>query len=743
MTAAAAGVSALGTAAISSYADFEQLKGGIETLFGTGGVASIEEYAQNVGKSVDEIRGEYETLSKAQELAMQNANNAYKNAGLSANEYMETITGFAASLKQSTTDEVEAATAANQAVIDMADNANKMGTSMESIQNAYQGFAKQNYTMLDNLKLGYGGTKSEMERLLKDAEKIHEETTGEVTHYDINNLADVYAAIHDVQTELGITGTTSKEVATTISGSMNMAKAAWSNLLTGIADDTADFDGLIDGFVESVTAVAGNLIPRIETTLGGVGRLIEQLLPQLINRIPELLEGVIPQLLQSGINMISAVLNGIQSNLASVANSAIDIVMMLVDSFIGMLPQLLETGVQIIVELAIGIANALPTLIQTIATALPLVIETLLSSVDTLAETGYEILHSLIEGIVSGIPEMLPRILEFIQGFADSLAERAPILIEKGFELLSMLVDGIVSAIPILVEQVPTIVSTFANIINDNFPTILLKGVEIILELIKGIISAIPTIVANIPQIVTAIVDVIMAFQWLNLGKNIITFFKNGITSMVGHVKTAGKAVHNAIKNAVTNLPATLSNIGKSAIHNLGSTISGLKSYVETNALKIVSAIESTMLKLPSKMISIGSDIVKGLWNGIANMTGWVVSKIQGFGDSVLSGIKDFFGIHSPSTEFEWIGRMCVAGFDEGMEDFMNTDGITKNVKANLSTLQQNATGAKVFGGTMAGYRGFQQIVNINQPVRTPDEMARAMRLESKYGLIRGDVEYG
>lgn len=236
LAAAATGVVALTKAAIEGYAEYEQLIGGVETLFkDSAGV--VEGYA----------------------------NNAYKSAGMSANAYMETITGFSASLLQSLGgDTAKAAEYGNQAVIDMSDNANKMGTSMESIQNAYQGFAKQNYTMLDNLKLGYGGTKEEMQRLLDDAEKI----SG--IKYDISNFGDITQAIHTIQTELGITGTTAKEAASTISGSTAMMKASWDNLVVGIADDNADFDTLISNFVESASTAMGNLIPRIEIALNGV-----------------------------------------------------------------------------------------------------------------------------------------------------------------------------------------------------------------------------------------------------------------------------------------------------------------------------------------------------------------------------------------------------------------------------------------------------------------------------------------
>lgn len=657
MTAAAAGVSALGTAAINSYADFEQLKGGIETLFGTGGAASIEEYAQNVGKSVDEIRGEYETLSKAQELAMQNANNAYKNAGLSANEYMETITGFAASLKQSTTDEVEAATAANQAVIDMADNANKMGTSMESIQNAYQGFAKQNYTMLDNLKLGYGGTKSEMERLLKDAERIHEETTGEVTNYDINNLADVYAAIHDVQTELGITGTTSKEAATTISGSMNMAKAAWSNLLTGIADDSADFDGLIDGFVESVTAVASNLIPRITTVLSGIGKLIERLLLVALDLAIQILTDTLPELLQSGVNMVEALIRGIQENFPAIMDAAVDIVMMLVNSFIGMLPQFLELGLQVIVELALGIAEALPELVPTIIDVLLQIVDVLITNIDLLLDAALQLIIGLTEGIIASLPVLIERLPEIVMTIVNVLIEYAPELLQAALVIITMLLEGLFKYLPQLLVMLPQLVARIVSKLSENAPKLIASAIEFIGALADGLWDNLTDLLDEIPDIVDDIVDAFM------------------------------------------------------------DTI--------------------------NRFIDFGSAIIDGIWSGISAGWNWLTGKVKEVAGSLFGAAKEELDINSPSRKFKWLAEMCVAGWDEGSEGLMSTEGITKSVKANLSTLQQNATGAKVFGGTMAGYRGFQQIVNINQPVRTPDEMARVMRLESKYGLIRGDVEYG
>ncbi len=637
--AAVAGVTALGTASLKSYADFEQLKGGIETLFGANGARSVEEYADTVGKSVDDVRDQYKMLMKAQNLALENASAAYKTAGLSQNEYMETVTSFAASLKQSTENEVEAAKAANQAVIDMSDNANKMGTNMEAIQNAYQGFAKQNYTMLDNLKLGYGGTKTEMERLLKDAQAI----SG--IKYDINNLSNVYEAIHVIQTELGITGTTAKEASTTISGGLNAVKASWENLTTAIASGEG-IEQSLDAFIDSVMTAGDNIIPRIEVVAGGIVDVIQKLIPRIAGKAPELID------------------------------------------------------------------------------------------------IGIKFLTNFVDGFVTSIPEKLPEILDFVQQFADGVAEKVPLFIEKGFELLQKLVEGIISALPILIQKVPTIITTFADIINDNFPTILLKGAEIIWNLIKGIISAIPTLIENIPKIIEAIVSVIQAFGWLNLGRNIINWFKDGILSMVSAAKNAGTTIFNSIHNAICNLPSTLSNLGRRAIQSMSNGIGGMLGAVKNAAVNIATGIVNAFSSLPGQMLTIGKNIISGIWSGISSGWSWLVGKVREFAGSLFDAAKEALGIKSPSRKFKWLAEMCVAGWDEGAEDLMNTDNMTKNINSRLSALKMNIIGAKALTGGFAGYGTLQQIININRQVSTPDEMARAIRLESKYGLMRG-VSYG
>lgn len=617
----AAGFGVMTKSALDSFASLEQNIGGVETLF--------KDSAQKV---------------------IDSAENAYKTAGLSANAYMETVTSFSASLLQSLGNDTEkAADYADRAIIDMSDNANKMGTSMEMIQNAYQGFAKQNYTMLDNLKLGYGGTASEMYRLLQDAANLNEEfaSTAKFSmdskgHLEAN-FADITEAIHIVQTEMGITGTTAKEASETISGSIASAKGAFDNFLNGTGSPEALAESMVTAG-KNVLKGLGEIVPRLLQTLPEVGKLIQE---NLVNSL-------------SGDSM----------------------------------QKIVEAGKNAVMSLIDGMLASIPTIIPVALNFVKLIADTVITNVPTLIQKGYELLSNLVDGFVKAIPAALPKILDFTQGIGDKLAEAAPVMIQKGFELLQKLVEGIVTAVPILIARVPEIISTFANIINDNFPTILMKGVQLLGQLVMGLIQAVPTLIANIPKIIRAIVDTLMAFQWLNLGRNIIKFLGDGIGAMKDFVVKKGFEILTGLKNALLNLPSTLANIGKSAMHGLGNTISGLVSYVKTAALKIASGIESAILTLPGKMLSIGKNIVQGLWNGISDMTGWVIDKIKGFGESVLGGIKDFFGIHSPSRVMrDEVGKYMAQGVGVGFEKNIPIKQMTAGMKKAIGKIQTAAIG--------------------------------------------------
>lgn len=368
--AGASAVAMITKSAVDGYAEYEQLAGGVETLF---------------KDSADVLMGY--------------ADRAYQTAGLSANEYMTTVTSFSASLLQSLGgDTAKAADYADQAIIDMSDNANKMGTSMESIQYAYQGFAKQNYTMLDNLKLGYGGTKEEMQRLLADAEKI----SG--IKYDISSFADVTQAIHVIQTELGITGTTALEASETIQGSASAMKASWQNLMVGLADENADFDLLLENFIASVGTFAQNLIPRIKVALGGVINLIKELIPEIANELPSMVQELLPSLLEAVSGIILALGETlpsiIQNIVPSVLTAAVDIVLAIGEA----LPNLLQTIITTVVDILLGL---IPTLVNGLTNLIVLILQ----NIDDILLPIINALPTLVESVMNSLLENMPIII--------------------------------------------------------------------------------------------------------------------------------------------------------------------------------------------------------------------------------------------------------------------------------------------------------------------------------------------
>lgn len=373
VSAAATGIAVLTKKALNNYAEYEQLVGGVDTLFKDSS-AKVQEYAAN----------------------------AYKTAGLSANEYMDTVTSFSASLLQSLGGDTEAAAdMANVAITDMSDNANKMGTDMASIQNAYQGFAKQNYTMLDNLKLGYGGTKEEMQRLIDDANALNA-AQGKYTNYSIESYADIVSAIHDVQVEMGIYGTTADEASTTIQGSVSSMKAAWSNLLTGIADDNADFKTLIEQFVDSLVTVGENIIPRINIIIQGLTQLITEASQTIIPMAVQILLENLPSIVAAGMDLIIALVSGILYNIDMLIDCVLEMVDVIVDKLIDNLPKLIDGGIRLIAALANGLIRAIPNLVSKIPQIISSIVKGIISGIPAIFDVG----KNIVEGLWNGIKSM-------------------------------------------------------------------------------------------------------------------------------------------------------------------------------------------------------------------------------------------------------------------------------------------------------------------------------------------------
>ena len=342
-----------------------KLKGGLATAAKVGGAAIVAAGAAAVAitKQAVENYGEYEQLvggvetlfKSSADTVMQYAANAYQTAGMSANEYMTTVTAFSASLLQSMGGDTDAAAEkANLAITDMSDNANKMGSSMESIQNAYQGFAKQNYTMLDNLKLGYGGTKEEMQRLLDDANALNA-AQGNYTNYTIDSYADIVDAIHTVQTEMGITGTTQLEASTTIQGSIASMKAAYENFITGLGDENADMAELTTNLLGSTVTVAENLLPVVEKILENIGVVVQEKGPEMIEKFVGYAVEKLPQVIELGMKMVLAIVSGLAANLPQIVRSVLDMMATIAKTFVSSLPDIVDVGKQIVKGLWEGI----------------------------------------------------------------------------------------------------------------------------------------------------------------------------------------------------------------------------------------------------------------------------------------------------------------------------------------------------------------------------------------------------
>lgn len=510
---ASAGIAALGTMAVKGYADYEQLTGGVETLFKTSSSA-----------------------------VMDYANNAYKTAGLTANDYMETVTGFSASLISSLDgDTAKAAEIANMAITDMSDNANKMGTDIESIKTTYQGFAKQNYTMLDNLKLGYGGTKQEMERLLADAEKL----TGQ--KYDISNFSDIAEAIHAIQTEMDITGTTAKEAGSTISGSVASMKSAWDNLVVGLAYGNADLGQLIDNVVTSAETAFNNILPVAEQALMGIGQLVTDIAPIIGEKLPELITNLLPQIMDTGTQFIGALGQGIIDNLPALVDAAVQIVVTLVTGIVGALPQLADGAVTLITSLGESLISNGDTLLDAGSQLLDFVVNGVANGLPKLLDSGAKMLENLYNGYWKNLPKMITAVGKMANDMLNYILKNLPQFMSRGADLLINIVNGFINNLPQIVTAITQMIAQFISTIGSNLPQILQQGIEIIEKLVAGLIQAIPQVVAAIPQIISSIVDTFGKYDWLSIGKNIIKGIASGIANAAGLIADAAR---NAAKKA-------------------------------------------------------------------------------------------------------------------------------------------------------------------------------------------------
>ena len=552
VTAASTAVVALTKNAVENFAEYEQLVGGVDTLF-------------------------KESSQKLQGYAKE----AYKTAGMSANEYMATATGFSASLLQSLAgDTAEAADYADRAIRDMSDNANKMGTDMELIKNAYQGFAKQNYTMLDNLKLGYGGTKEEMERLIIDASKMTDiqKELGITVDASSGSFSNVVNAISVMQKSLGIAGTTAKEATMTIEGSLNSMKAAWQNVLTAFIATDMSLEDEINNLVETIAPASGeggvinNLLPRIEIALEGVGSLIDALFPVIIDKIPAIIEGILPKLAQSAMNIVQSLVRGINENKDSLVDTAFTVINTLVTGILALLPDIIETGLNLIIALAKGIAENLDTL-------MPAVVDTIMKIVEILTAP-------------------------------DQLSE----LLDAALVLLLALSEGLIDALPKLVNAAVTLVSGLVQFLlkPENISKLIGAALQIVLAIVGGLIAAAGELLVGVGKMVSTIKDGFKNTNWGDVGRNIINKILAGLKSAWESVKSwFTNAWNNLFSNRTVSVGANVSSVGVDGSHASGLDYVPFDGYVAElhKGEQVLTAEEARDNRRGGKVVSVVQNI--------------------------------------------------------------------------------------------------------------------------------------
>ncbi|MEF2826434.1 MAG: hypothetical protein U0N98_03905 [Collinsella sp.] len=581
MTRAVDALANLGKSALDSVGQLEQNVGGVETLFGDAADAVIA-----------------------------SADRAYQTAGMSANDYMSTVTSFSASLLQSLGGNTEeAAKVADMAIIDMADNANKMGTSMDMIQNAYQGFAKQNYTMLDNLKLGYGGTKTEMERLLADAEKL----TG--VKYDINNLNDVYQAIHAVQEEMGITGTTAKEAASTLEGSMASAKAAWDNFMNG----SGDADQLADAFATAADNIVKNLaeiIPRFAETLPALGGAI-------IAQIPGLVAAIVPAVLSAGQSVLKQLQDAVLDfDFAGTADKVVQMITGFIEG--DGLGSLLDTLVTIFTGIVNGISSMLPSLLPALIELISYVVTSLLDQLPAILDCALELILGLAQGILAALPVLIEALPEVISSIVEFLISAIPQIIDAGIELLMALVDALPVIIDALVDALPQIIKATVTALIAAAPQIAKAGVK----LLGALIEAIPVIVVElakaVPDIVAAIIDVLAELPGLigEVFAEIVTDLVEWGQQMLSNASTAMSNMLSQVNSIIQELPGKIWTHLVNAVNRVIAWGQQMVSNASTAASNMLSQVNSIIQELPGK-----------IWTHLVN----TVNKVVAWGQQMVS----------------------------------------------------------------------------------------------------------
>lgn len=523
------------------------IAGSLKTALIAAGIGKVVKESLEAGGALQQSFGGLDTIYGEAADSMKAMAAEAATAGISMNDYAEQAVSFGASLKQAFGDDIEgAAQAANTAIMDMADNSAKMGTDIANIQSAYQGFAKQNYTMLDNLKLGYGGTKTEMERLLADAKEL----SG--VEYNIDNLGDVYAAIHVIQEDLGLTGVAAQEASETFSGSFNAMKATATNLLA-VLTTGGDVSGALQQMGTSISAfINGNLLPmlgnlgsQIPTILDGVFNAIIAALPGAFSKISELL----PQLIQSATNLIVNLAGHISEIIQPLISALPQVITALINGLITAIPALVKAGADLFRSVKDGLVSEGPGLIDSLKTILSDLKTEITNNLPEWLDAGIDFVMEMADGILSGLPEIISVAGDLLDGFINFILDNLDVILEKGIELVLKLTEGIISALPKIAESTGKVISKLLTTISGKLPDILRMGVTLIGKLIAGLVKQAPELLKSFGEILKSLWDAVTSIDWLQLGKDILAGIGKGLKEGLGAVLDAAKEAGASIKN--------------------------------------------------------------------------------------------------------------------------------------------------------------------------------------------------
>ena len=716
ITAAATAATALGTAAIKSYAEYEQLVGGAKLMFGD-----------------------------AYDFIAQKAQNAFATVQMSQNDYLQQVNGFATGLKTALKgNEKAAAELADRIITAEADVVAATGASQEAVQNAFNGIMKSNYTMLDNLQIGIKPTKEGFQEVI---DKVNEwnAANGKATKYQIDNLADAQAALVDYIEMVGMAGYANLEAADTIQGSMAAAKAAWSNLLTGLADDEADLEKLIDNVVATVKQAGKKIMERVEPVLDGIGKLIDTLLPQIVEKIPRLINKYLPKLIESGAKIITSLVSGILSDSENLISAAQQAIRLIVDTIIKLLPELARAGGNIVTDLIVGLSDMLPELADAAIEMIQQLLETLTdtSNLSKILNAVLTVITSVANKMIEALPVIIEAVMQIIASLVDFLTGDAlPSIIEAGITLFTALVGALPEIITAIVSALPQIIDAILTAITENLPLIIQGGIQLFTSLVAALPDIVQAIVAAIPQIISSIIRAIF--------ENLPTLVQGGIDMFVALIQelptiieTISVAIPQIIEGVVSAIAENLDviiiagvQLFLALIENLPQIIIAIVAAVP----EIIDGIVEAFNSLIGSLVRVGENLIKGIWEGIKNAGTWLWDHVSGFFTDLLDDIKGLFGIHSPSTVFAGLGKFMAQGLGIGFGDGMDkaTNSMMADLKAMRNKAENELSGFDMSGEISTGrynsnIRKFTGGVNITQNIYSQAMTAADVMEEALY----------